>query len=493
MDFDRKQMHQLQANSPSLSRQDLLIIILLLLTVVVAKWPILDVPYHWDEMGAYFDPSWWLSKRSLLDVLPQRHPTELFFGHPPLLYLMAAVLFKLFGAAPPVAHALAIFFASVGIMFTYLLGRLLVSTRAGLGGAILLGSFPLYFAQAGMLLGDIPITAVGIMAVYYRVAGKPLVYALCTTVMVLLKETSILLVLVLLLFEAVQEYRGERRWQLLLPHAVPLLVLTVFFVMQKISCGSFLLNPYFHKEALVVLAPGKLLWKGAFACYWALFAQWRFLLTGTIIAACWRFKRQLPAFFILFALIVSVHVFAYTGIYFLPRYMLMAAPYVCLAAAASLHLLLADSRLFYLGIALPVVLAVAVPPYKKSGYDSFETNMQYLDVIKTNKEAAAALEKEQGGKTVLTHWPLTAVFAEPRYGYIKNPLPITQDGNASWDLVAVTPQGDQAVGNSLRQLIAAQQLIILNVFSNNGKKTEIYQRHGASREKVKGALGAAPP
>jgi hypothetical protein len=74
--------------------RDRLTILAIVLVVVVAKWPILPTPYHWDEMGAYFAPSDWLSERSLLDVLPGRHPAGTFFGHPPLLYLTVAALFK---------------------------------------------------------------------------------------------------------------------------------------------------------------------------------------------------------------------------------------------------------------------------------------------------------------------------------------------------------------------------------------------------------------
>ena len=71
-----------------------------------------------------------------------------------------------------------------------------------------------------------------------------------------------------------------------------------------------------------------------------------------------------------------------------------------------------------------------------------------------------------------------AKLIEPGYGYVQKPLRVTGDGNAYWDLVAVTPQGDQATVNSLRQVIAAQQLLPLHIFANNGKKIEIYRRQG---------------
>lgn len=477
---------QLQASHSSpLNRRDVITIALLILTVLVTKWSILPTPYHWDEMGAYFEPARWLSARSLWDMLPGRHPAELFFGHPPLLYLLSAALFKLFNATPLVAHAVAIFFASLGVLYTYLLGRFLVSFRVGLGGAILLFSFPLYFAQSGMLLGDIPITALGVMAVYYRVLGKSFVYTFCATLMVLTKETSILLVLILILVETVQVLKGGKRWQLLLSHLMPVLALTIFFVMQKIYTGSFLPNPFFQHDSLVTLVPGRLLWKGAFACYWAFFAQWRFLLTGTIIVACIRMHWRPPDFFLLFAGISLAYVFAFTCIYFLPRYMLLVAPFVSLAAAASLNFMFTDSRKYFLGLALPVVLAVAIPPYKQSGFDSFETTMQYLDVIGANKSAAYFLENNHAGKTVLASWPLMSVLADPGFGYVKKPVTVTTDVNACWDLIAVSPQGDQKMVNSLRQVIAEHHLTLLRAFTNNGKVVEIYQWQKKGQQKGK--------
>lgn len=49
----------------------------LLMIVLLFKANILDLPYHWDEMGAYITPSFWLSRGSLLRVMPGLHPRQM--------------------------------------------------------------------------------------------------------------------------------------------------------------------------------------------------------------------------------------------------------------------------------------------------------------------------------------------------------------------------------------------------------------------------------
>jgi hypothetical protein len=445
---------------------DKFIVFCLFLTVLVAKWPALAIPYHWDEMDVYFAPAHWLSNRSLLDVLPWRHPAELFYGHTPLLYLLTAFLFKLFGTKPEVAHSLVLFFASLGVVYTYRLGRTMASHRVALGGAILLFAFPLYFAQAAMLLPEVPITALGVMSVYYLVARKPVAYSFCSTAMVLIKETSALMVLVLLIFKYTEEV-GWRNWRILFPYAVPLVVLTIFFAGQIVTYGALLPNPYFYHQKLISF-------RGGDAIYWAFDAQWRFLLTGTIIIAHWR-TRRLPPIFMLFVTVCLVYVVVFTCIFVLPRYMLMVAPFVCLMAAFSLQLLLPESRRYCIGIALPVLLAIMVPPYERNNSVSCEINMQYRRLVKANMAVAEALSTIPSEKTILASWPLITVLTRPELGYVHRALPVTDDVSAKWEFAVVSEFGDKNLYNEISEVVHQRGGLLVKTVGCNGKQIDIYQ------------------
>lgn len=462
-------------------RLDTVVLLMLVLVVLVAKLPVLQLPYHWDEMGAYFEPANWLSGRSLWDALPGRHPAEIFFGHPPLLYLAVATLYRIFGHSPAVSHGFILTLAAVGVVYTFRLARLHASRGVGVAAALLLFAFPLYFAQSGMLLGDIPIAAMGVAAVYYRLTRRPVVYAIIATMMVLVKETSVLLVLVLMAYEVWQERGGDRDWRSIVPHIYPIFALAAFFILQKVTAGSFLPNPYFKSEALLTLSPAKLIWKGAFAAYWALFAQWRFLLTAAVAVAFWRQRSRIPRAFRLYAALVAAYIVAFTGIYFIPRYMLIVAPYLCVMAAVSLRLLLPDLLRFGAALSLPVLLGLLVPAHKQSGYDSFETTMQYREVVNANGEAARVAEKLSGGGPVLAPWPLSSILANSDAGYVARKLGVTADTASDWQIALLSSQAIPEQNLSIEEAVRRSGALLIAEVGPPGKTVRIYRRERGGR------------
>ena len=122
-------------------------IALLLAVVLSLKLPVVDTPFYWDEMGAYIEPSHWLAQGSLMRTLPGLHPDGMFFGHPPLLYTLVALAFKLFNGFLRPAHAIAVGFAFLGCYFTYRLGSLLYGWIVGMTAAAIEG-----FEESLMLL-----------------------------------------------------------------------------------------------------------------------------------------------------------------------------------------------------------------------------------------------------------------------------------------------------------------------------------------------------
>src|SRR6185369_6661141 len=453
-----------------------LVPLVLVLLVVVLKLPVLHTPYYWDEAGAYFAPSLWLSSRDLVDAFPGRHAAEIFFGHPPLLYLSTAFLFKLFGPAPAVAHLPIILFAAFGVLYTYKTGVLLFSREIGIGAAVMLISSPLYFTQSGMFLGDIPVAACSVAAVFYYLRRSSYRYLLFGTVAVLIKEHAALLILLLVLYEF-RKSSGDaaiNRRRLLL--SAPLMILGIFFLMQKLMTGSFLPNPYFNSNPFLSIAPSKLAFKIAFVNYWAFFAQGRFLITMVIMIAVWRFRRSLPEAFPLFALIIGGYVAAYSVIYFIPRYILIVMPFICLLGSASLALLVQNKLRFAAAVAAFALTFIHIPDLRSRGYDNFETSMQYLDVVSIHRQAASFLEQAGSGELIYAPWPLSSVWAKTDYGYLKTPLKMTSDSNSSWKYVVQTPQADRAQVEAIGVLISRGGLVNVAHFECSGKVIDILSR-----------------
>lgn len=449
---------------------------LLVLGVIALKWPILHLPYYWDEAGAYFNPALWLSGRELLAAFPGHHPPELFFGHPPLLYLLMAGLFKLFGHAPAVAHLPMILFAATGVLYTYRVGVLLFSREIAIGAAVLLFASPLYFTQSGMFLGDIPVTACGVGAVYYYLRRCRYRYLLFATSAVLIKEHAALLIAILVLADCCRLSGQAVCSRHKLIHGVPLVILGIFFLTQKLATGLFLPNPYFTSNPLFSLTAAKIVFKTAFANYWAFFAQGRFLLTLVAVTALWRFRRTLPSSLTLFALIVGSYVAAYSVIYFIPRYMLIVMPFISLAGSFSVALLVKDRLRYAAAVAVLCLATILFPDLRTRGYDNFETSMQYLDVVSAQREAAAYLERTAAGELIYAPWPLSTVWTDTAFAYVATPLNMTMDPNTPWKYVVFTPQADRGQAEAIAGLLRQRGVEKVAHFERAGKVVEIYSR-----------------
>jgi 4-amino-4-deoxy-L-arabinose transferase-like glycosyltransferase len=457
-------------------RGRVLVPLVLVLVVIALKWPVLHVPYYWDEAGAYFNPSLWLSSRELLDAFPGRHPAEMFFGHPPLLYLLMACLFKLFGHAPAVGHLPMILFAALGVLYTYRLGVLLHGRDVGVGAALLLLSFPLFFAQSGMFLGDVPAAACGVAAVYYYFTGSRYRYLLWATAAVLVKEHAALLIAVMVLYDwcAPSRKNGTRSGKLV--HALPLAILAAFFLAQKLMTGAFLPNPYFNSNSFVSVSAAQLIFKTAFANYWAFFAQGRFLLTLVTAVAVWRFRRGLPAHFYFFGLVMASYVAAYSFIYFLPRYMLIIAPFLCLAGSASLALLLHERSRYVASVATLGLAAVLLPEPRGQGYENFETSMKYLDVVSLHRQAAAHLQRVAGSALIYAPWPLPSVWGSADFGYLAVPLNVTTDPSRPWRYVVATHHADRAQSEAIDAVIRNGGVDKIAHFDCSGRVLDVFAR-----------------
>ncbi|MCA9605359.1 MAG: glycosyltransferase family 39 protein, partial [Myxococcales bacterium] len=118
----------------------------------------LDLPFFWDEADVYVPGSVWVAAHDL-DVTPGVFPDDYSRGHPPLLYLLAGLAFRAFGATPTVGHLLVLPFTVVALAGTYLLGAGLFDRRAGAAAALLLGVTPLFMSMGNMLLPEMPLTA----------------------------------------------------------------------------------------------------------------------------------------------------------------------------------------------------------------------------------------------------------------------------------------------------------------------------------------------
>ena len=466
---------------------------------IAAKLAILDVPAYWDEtrwVGQAFQLATW----PIVSVFPGFRPAGAFAGHPPGIHLIFALLAKIAGSSMRTAHLVTIGFGAAGIGFTFLLGRRLFDRWTGFLAAILLFVCPMYFAQSGMFLADVPVAALSTGCVYFLLSRRTIGYLVCATAMVLIKETAAAIVLAMLAYDVLFIPR-ERAHRLRAAgrHLVPLLALGIFVVWQKIVTGSWWLiytDPFdstWFETTIEQIA--RQAWAIA---AWIFLEQWRWLLAaplflGLLILPPARRRRELWLFGLI-AIFASVP-FAFAGMLFLPRYLMPVLPLFFVATAWMLRQLLQPLAL-RAGVASLVLATMTWALFARPFAGTAELNMRYLDVVRVHQEMASSIERDFSSSRVLTLWPQTRELTVPEFGYVHTPIAIVDAESlvdfdrafASADLLWVTPLPEIPGVVELRNRAIEKGWQAVRTFSRGPVVSELFARPGPPRDKAPSSL-----
>src|SRR4030042_3401323 len=372
---------------------------IVVLIALAAKLDALCLPFYWDEQ-AYVLPSHWLSTQGLMHILPGMHPVGTFFGHPPLLYLLFAVQFKVFGESLWIPHTIILLFSLTCVTFTYRLGCLLSDWYGGILAALFTCCVPLFYTQSVMVLGDIPITALGVMTVYYFLTGRDRWYFLAATVMLLSKATALAIVVSCAIYAALGSTTRERTggWKAAVYYSLPLAALGLFFLLEQLSAGTPVTNPYFQKYEPLLRVTSESFSTSLLAVVgnckqvgWAtIFSErkWSMVLVGIIglLATRGRLWRRE---FTLFVMIIFFFIAAFSLIFFLQRYLLPTLPFLAVICASIASEIFRVNRMFRVGVPLVIVMLLLIGLKKDcSRFGSLEKNLCYADAVRSDAKAA---------------------------------------------------------------------------------------------------------
>ena len=416
-------------------------------------------------MHAYLSPTHYLVQNGLWKAIPNFETPYSFFGHPPGLYIALAFLHRLFGEHIWISHLVVVLCSFAGVYFTYLLAKVICNRMTGVLAALFLFSSPIYFAQTGLFHGDIFITTLGIMSVYYAITHNYPAYLISGICLVMAKESAAAIIVALLLYLYFENRNQPPVRVKLLRYGVPLIILSVFFIIQKIITGTVLPNPYFNNHSFFNPSTKSL--------EWVFYRQGRGALTLlTLFALFFHWRSFMKREFALWMVIIGFFIVTYSFIYFLPRYILPALPYFFIYSAYAIVLLFNHVATQLLAAAPIITLFISQLYGTGTGYGSFETDMQYVDIVTTHKAACRYVEKTYPGKKILALWPLAKVMEEPSMGYVHKPLTIVTLNEVS-DIILYTPQGTKK-NEELKKIIQKRKYTLDKRYEKNGKFVEIY-------------------
>jgi len=459
------------------SNKDWVYLIVLFLLVFVLKYNILVRPIHWDALFYVLPSSLWFVEHSFLSI------AQPDFGHPPLLFWILGMLFRL-GADRLIAHLVIVVFATGGMCYTYLLGKHLFNRKVGMMASLLLLFSPLYFAQSGILNTDMPATALGIMAIYYAFRHRFWAYFASAGALLLTKETGIFVVLALIPYYLIKRYKTIS----ILKQLSPLLVMIAWLGYYWLLSPSVFYPQHVEWLTTWLVRPELVIDKLLIWSNLLFISNFKFILTGLIIYNAIRYRRHLPHLYLVAAVLILIQLVFYS-VYdqSLARHMLPLFPLVMIVGAHSAYKLLKNIAFVITGIMTLLFVFSWTGDRNVACGCELETNMEYLDMLQTHKDAAQYIETNYPDATVLANWPMVYELTEPRAGYVSKPVEAVMPENNYFrrhgfehysgdiDLIIRSPQSHVGLQDDVQRILDAHETTLLKKFEKNGKIAEVYK------------------
>ena len=376
--------------------------------------PLLSLPFFWDEQGQFIPTALdllrngaWVAHSTLPNV------------HPPGVEAYLVFWYKLFGYSIPVTRLAMLALAGVGLLATFLLA---IELCRGANGApallppILLLASPLLYMQSMMAQLDMPAMVFAVLATYLFVRKRYAYAAAVSVLLVLAKETGIVVPLVFLVWLAAhKEYRRAAYYVL------PFAALGVWLLVLHNQTGYWLGNPGFaHYNVGYSLHPVRLIFSFARRFYYLFFAEFRWIGTLVLVFTV-RQTRILSDPKWRIALAVSAATFILVSVLGgaeLERYLLPVLPIFYIAVSVGLTYLRP-----WVGRAAAAALLVGLsvnlfwnPPYPFP----YENNFAMVDFVQLEELGAHYVDRFLPDQTIATAWPYSNGLTNPDFGFVKS-------------------------------------------------------------------------
>lgn len=384
----------------------------------VSHAPFLHLPYYWDEAG-HFVPA----ARDILRSgawIPSSTPPNI---HPPGVMAYLALAWRLAGYAPETTRIAMLLVGALGVFATFLLADELCGHR-GLESslaALLLFASPLFFAQSMLAQLDAPAMLFTALALWLFLRQRILSSMGVCVLLVLVKETGIVVPLVLGAWLIRERRPREAAW-----FSLPGVALGLWIAFLTLRTGHWAGSADFASyNVSYLLTPFRLAVSLLRRAYYLLFASGHWIGTAAVLYTLrrnrWLQTRQWRIAAALFAAQVGLVVFL--GGASLERYLLPVMPVVYAAMARGVCLLPGAWRAAASAL-LVASLAAANwinPPYPFP----YEDNLAMVDFVDLQREAVHYVAHRYPAARVETIWPLSLELSDPELGFAATPVRVS--------------------------------------------------------------------
>jgi hypothetical protein len=398
--------------------------------------PLFGLPFFWDELGQFIPTALdllrsgaWVAHSTIPNV------------HPPGVEAYLASWYAAFGYSIVLTRVTMLLLAAFGLLVTFLLA---IELSQGTEGApafappLLLLASPLFYTQSMMAQLDMPAMVFTVLAVLLFVKRRYRAAAVATIVLVLMKETG--LVVPLVFFVVLGLRRDFKRAAYFI---APAIAMGAWLVVLHRATGYWLGDPGFARyNVSYSLEPVRMAMSFARRIYYLFFAEFRWIGTLALLIAArrtklfgseaWRVTIAVAA-----AHVVLVSVFGGAE---LERYLLPVLPIFYIVVSVAFTYLTA--RWVRVGATAALLAGLAAnlfwnPPYPFP----YENNYAMVDFVRLQKTAAGFAERKLAQRTIATAWPYTAALRRPDYGFVQHPLTAIETGDFHASSIRALPAG----------------------------------------------------
>lgn len=402
-------------------RWEFLVMVILSVVFFMLKLPYMELPYYWDELAVYAKGAWMMSEGPFSLMPSALHP-ETSRGHPLLSYLVFSIPFKFFNNDVTSVHAFVTVIGIALLWLVYVVGNGMFRRPVGLIAAVLLAAQPVFIAQSGLVLPEVLLSLCMLAAVYFFYKGHLIGYALAASAAMLVKETAIIMPLVVLiptflLFITKQTNRPSIAS--IIVAFTPWVVYGLFLLVQKSQHGWY----FFPLHADSVVTGFSPIWK-KFSDYidFGFWKQGRYLfalfLVIGILQYVGRFSippQHRPALLYLIFLVLGMLGFSSINFY-MDRYFLAAVVGITILVAFVMDNLL-HSKPKVLA-AITVIMMANALIYLSPKRFNYDVDMSYVNQVKILQEGVKVMEQANvGGQPVLSKYPIYSALDSWPNGY----------------------------------------------------------------------------
>jgi 4-amino-4-deoxy-L-arabinose transferase-like glycosyltransferase len=452
--------------------------------VILLRINCLNLPFFWDEAWSYAPAVMDMHNHGAA-IMPGHANAELTRGHPLLFYFLAAEWAGVFGNGLVSMHAFPLLISLATLWILYFVALNLLGLSTARIATVMFAAQSFFLVQSTLLLPEMMLTLWTLLTMYAYFKKKWVMFVLASGLLVMTKETGLVLIGVLfidtLFLESYFAGRQQKPWVFPLKELVylfiPVLFFALFLVLQKIHSGWFLFRE--HAD-LININPGKILDK-----FWAilsklLFMQGRGIFFFLSLFAVIRLiiKKSLPVpiarQLLFFSLLIIGYILFSSMFFFTPRYLLSLMP-ILLIPGSWLMLTFLKRKTIQLAISGMLLLLFSFHTFLARKKET-DTTLGFRNSVLVQKEAVHFADSlNWQDKKIYSRFLMLYYMRDADLGYLKKGAAVFKGMNGNPDAHQDLYIFFSCENDPCRSIIISKPGIVpVKKFERKGAWVEIY-------------------